>query len=887
MSLANGATLQHYSILGPLGAGAMGEVYHAKDTRLDREVAIKVLPSQFAADAERLKRFEREAKSLASLNHPNVAQIHGVDQDRGVHFLVLELVPGESLADRLLRGPLPVAEALDVCRQIADGLECAHEAGVIHRDLKPANVRLTPDGKVKVLDFGLAKSALPGNAADPELDSVLTTEAGRLIGTPTYMAPEQARGRPIDRRIDIWAFGCVLYECLAGKRAFAGETLSDVLAAVLEKEPDWTQLPAGVAAHVRRLLERCLTKDPRERLRDIGDARLELGAHAGAAASATAARRSTRSLIALVTVAALGGALATGLACWPRLASGPGVAPAGSPIRFQIPPPAGSLFNFSGRDAGPVAFSPDGKWLVFAATDPLGKKQLYLRALDRLAATPLAGTEGGTYPFWSPDSRDLGFFADGKLKRIAAAGGPVQVLADAPLGRGGAWNGAGEILFSPRSESGLLRVSASGGPVAPVTRFDPSSPVTSHRWPAFLPDGRRFLYVAFSAVLSGPDAGHAVMAGSLDSAEPRLIVRCNAKAEYTAQGFLLYTREQNLLAVRFDPDSLTTSGEPVILAENVRVYPNTASAIFSASQHGGIVFASGTSPPISQLVWFDRTGAKTEPVDVPVDCEDPRLSPDGRLIAVNRIDPQTGASNIYTFDGASASWSRLTFWPTFEHGTVWSPDGKRIAFDSMRKPPADIYVKAITGANETLVVEGEAGAVPTDWSADGEILLFQRSSTQTGWDLWTASPDGKRAPAPLLATTYNEEGGQLSPDGRWLAYTSDESGRSEVCVVAFPSLDGKWQVSDAGGSQPRWRRDGAELFYLAADRALMAVGIKTAAGFEKDKPERLFDTRARYTGYRAYDVAPDGQRFLINTVLAEGDSPPLTVVLGWPDALGR
>jgi eukaryotic-like serine/threonine-protein kinase len=604
--------------------------------------------------------------------------------------------------------------------------------------------------------------------------------------------------------------------------------------------------------------------------------------------AAAAERPGGRSRLAFGVAAALAGAtLGAGLALWPSLRGERPPSTGDRPVRFQIPPPDGSLFNFSGRDAGPVAFSPDGRTLVFAATDPAGKKQLFVRRLDRLAAEPLAGTEGGSYPFWSPDSRHLGFFADGKLKRIEATGGAVQVLCDAPLGRGGTWNEAGEILFSPRAESPLFRVSAAGGPISQITTIDSGLPVTSHRWPSFLPDGRRFLYIAFSTVLSGPDSGHALYVGSLDRPEQHLLLRTNAKAEYVAPGFLLFTRERNLLAARFDPRSLALRGEPVVIAERVKVYPNTASALFSASQRGGVVFASGESPPISQLVWFDRAGAQLETAGDPVDCEDPRLSPDGRRIAANRIDPQSGASNIWIFGGAPASWSRLTFTPTFEHAAIWSPDGERIAFDSFRNPPADIYVKSTAGAGETLLVEGDDAAVPTDWSSDGRLLLFQRLQAKTGWDLWTASPGGEQPPAPVLATPSNEEGGQFSPDGRWLAYASDESGRAEIYVVAFPGLSGKWQISAAGGTQPRWRRDGRELFYLGADRALMAVAVEPGPAFVAATPTRLFHTRARYTGYRAYDVSLDGRRFLINTVLAEGESPPLTVALDSLPAANR
>ncbi len=937
MALIAGTRLGAFEVAELLGAGGMGEVYRGRDTRLGRDVAIKVLPEEFARDAERLARFKREAQLLASLNHPNIAAIYGLEEQDGLRYLVLEYVPGQTLAERIgtsapaggrtrgsaptgAAGPggphgrgapmwapsagrrrgsaataLPVDEALEICKQIAEALEAAHEKGIIHRDLKPANVKVTPEGKVKVLDFGLAKAMEPeGSAADlsksPTISAV-ASHAGVILGTVAYMSPEQARGKPLDKRTDIWAFGCVLYETLTGKAAFGADTITDTIAAIIKNEPEWSALPAETPAPVRTLLRRCLQKDPRERLRDAGDALLELKQPAAAEAILRPAAAARPRALLWVVLAALTTAIALVLA----LVHFREAPPEQRVIKFALNPPEKTTF-------GAIAVSPDGRRVAFTASDALGKTQLWVRALDALAAQPLAGTEGASFPFWSPDSRSVGFFAEGKLKKIEASGAPPQTLANAPNGRGGAWSRDGVIVFTPDIASPLVQVFAAGGEPKPATQIDASRQENSHRWPQFLPDGRRFLHFN----LSSQPEHRGIYLGSLDSQdtsskEKTRLVATHSSAAYAGPaagpGYLLFLRERALLAQRFDPLTLELTGEAFLVAEPVGV-DAFFRARFSASQSGVLVYDS-SSGGNRQLVWFDRSGKRLENVGPPGVYLSVDLSPDGRRVAAQRADPQTGNLDIWLFDLARSSSSRFTFHPAYEGNPVWSPDGRRIAFFSSRDGPFNLYQKPASGAGEEeLLLKTKGAKWATDWSRDGRFLLYREMDSKTRGDLWVLplageTKNAERKPMPFLRTEFDEADGRFSPDGKWVAYNSNESGRYEIYVREFspgqPASGGKWQVSTGGGAEPRWRRDGKELFYLAPDGKLMAVEVKAGAGLEVGIPRPLFQTRVSLGGILAarYAVTRDGQRFLIISEAAEAFGEPATVILNWPAALKK
>jgi len=941
MALIAGTRLGAFEVAELLGAGGMGEVYRARDTRLNRDIAIKVLPEDVAREPERLARFRREAQLLASLNHPNIAAIYGLEEQDGLRYLVLEYVPGQTLAEMVGAGfkpalavdkprdeqvgpvprggtteapgervgaglrarprsgttrvSLPVDEALEICKQIAEALEAAHEKGIIHRDLKPANVKVTPEGKVKVLDFGLAKAMEPeGSAADlsksPTISAV-ASRAGVILGTAAYMSPEQARGKPVDKRTDIWAFGCVLYEMLTGRPAFGADTITDTIAAIIKNEPEWSALPAETPAAVRTLLRRCLQKVPRERLRDAGDALLELkqpSSPEAVLASAAAARPRAMFWVVAALLAAIAIALVLAVVHFRE------APPEQRVVKLTLLPPEKTTF-------GTIAVSPDGRRVAFTTRDASGKTQLWVRPLEALAAQPLAGTEGAYFPFWSPDSRGIGFFAEGKLKKIEASGGPPQTLCDAGNGRGGSWSRAGVIVFAPVFNSPLVQVPAAGGEPKPVTQMNASRQEFSHRWPQFLPDGRRFLY--FNQ--SGQPEHQGIYLGSLDSKEmsakqKRRLVATDSSAAYagpaTGPGYLLFLRERVLLAQRFDASKLELSGEAFPVAEPVGVDALAWQSRFSVSESGVLVYdSSGGSN--RHLVWLDRSGKPLQTLGSPGTYWNLDLSPDGRRVAANRTDPQTGSGDIWLFDLARGSNPRFTFHPALEGAPLWSPDGSRIAFFSSRDGPYNLYQKATSGAGEEqLLLKTNANKWPTDWSRDGRFLLYTELDPKTRADLWLLPLTGEtknteRKPVPFLRTEFDERNARFSPDGKWMAYQSNESGRYEIYMRAFspnqPPGGGRWQVSTGGGVEPRWRRDGKELFYLAPDRKLIAVEVKAGANFEAGIPRPLFQTRVfpgRIVAAR-YDVTADGQRFLVNSEVEEGEAA--TVILNWPAALKK
>ena len=880
--------IAHYRIVAKIGEGGMGEVWRATDTKLNRDVAIKILPEAFACDPDRMMRFTREAQVLASLNHPNIAVIHGVEE----RALVMELVEGPTLAERIAEGRVPVEEALGIARQIVDALEYAHGKGVVHRDLKPANIKLRPDGQVKVLDFGLAKALSNDSGTnDPTTSPTLTmraTQAGVIMGTAAYMAPEQARGQNVDQRADVWSFGVVLYEMLTGRHTFGGETVSDTLASVLKSDPDWSALPAETPGPVRRLLRRCLERDRKKRLRDIGDARLEIDepaeAPAAVAAAAATSRRGLRWWNALLAAIAMAGAAVAVL----HFREAP---PSPLAVRFQVAAPEKGGFPGNGG----MALSPDGTRLAYIAADAEGTSMLWVRPLDSVSAQALPGTEGVSFlPFWSPDGHFIGFGAEGRLKKIDVSGAygasPPQTLCEAGDNiLGGSWSRDGVIIFSKVS-SGILRVPQAGGVPVSVTGPEPGqNPIR----PWFLPDGKHFLYV------NRAGDHRAIFAASLDGKERKRLVEARQAGAYAAPapgskaGHLLFLREATLMAQPLDVERLELTGEPFPVAERVGAYLGLP--FFTVSANGVLAWRSGGPGDRYKAVWFDRAGKAEETLGPGgIFSGGLALSPDGKRLAVAQTD-QGGNRDIWIVDIARGIPTRFTFDPAIDTGPHWSPDGSRVAFTSDRGSADifDIYQKDSSGSGtEQLLLKG--GTVD-DWSPDGRLLLYSVADLKAKYDLWTfALSDRKRT--PYLQTPFNERQGQFSPDGRWIAYISDESGQYQVYVQSFPTGAGKFQISTGkGGAQPRWRRDGKEIFYLAPDGRLMAVDVKTAPRFEAGAPKALVDARMPPSAlgpvWFYYDISPDGRRFLITTAgdgaAQSAPSMPINVVVNWQSDLKK
>jgi len=892
MPLSAGTKLGTYEVVSAIGAGGMGEVYQAHDTKLGRDVAIKVLPEAFAHDPERLSRFQREAKLLASLNHPNIATIHGLEDSSGTSYLVMELVPGDTLAQRIKRdGAVPVEEALAIAKQIAEALEGAHEKGIIHRDLKPANVKLTPEGKVKVLDFGLAK-AFEGDPSSVDMSNSPTlsqaaTMQGVILGTAAYMSPEQARGRAVDKRTDIWAFGCVLFELLTGKQTFHGEDVTDILAAVVRAEPDWKILPAATPQKLRDLLRRCLQKDKTLRLRDAGDARIEIQDILTAPVVADPALPQRQLPIGWIVAAVLMLVLAAVSFVHFRETQ-----PEVHSARFNVFPPAKA--NLSNAPQV-VAISPDGTQLAFQA-QPVGgaNQQLWIRPLDSLTAQPLAGTEGASQQFWSWDSRYVAFYADGKLKKIAVTGGPAQVLcdADAALGAGskGSWNKEGVILFgSGRTTTSdvVSRVSAAGGAPTAVTTLDTAQGELGHAWPRFLPDGNHFLYLAQNR----DSAKSAIRVGSLDSKESRLLLNAQSMAAYVPPGYLLYLRDGTLMAQPFDAKALHFTGDAFPVAEQVQWNPGNGRVAFDASENGVLVYRSGSNLN-TQMAWFDRSGKELSRIGEPGGYVSPKLSPDEKQVAVYHATDLAVSGDIWVFNLARNTQTRLTFDPADHSNPLWSPDGSHFAFTSKKNNSFEIYQKNSNGTGEgELLLKPSGSIILENWSQDGRFLTYA-TTEGGGRDLSFLPLAGDRKPVSYLKDNFLKRHSQLSPDGHWMAYISNESGSYQVYVQSFPAGGGKWQVSTTGGVQPRWQHDGKELYYLAPDGKLMAVVVKTGTNFEAGTPEALFQTHIfgllTSTLYsQQYDVTSDGQRFLIDLDLSDTNGNPLTVVTNWTAGLKK
>ena len=871
-----GTRIAQYEITALLGKGGMGQVYRARDTKLKRDIALKTIPEEFSRDPDRLSRFKREAEVLASLNHPNIAAIYDLQEAEGSQFLVLELVEGETLADRIAGGPIPIGEALQIAKSICEGLEAAHEQGIIHRDLKPPNIKITADGKVKILDFGLAKAMeqLPAKTLSnsPTLLSAAASNAGMILGTAAYMSPEQAKGKTVDRRADIWAFGVVLYEMLTGRQLFCGETVSETLAFVMTKEPELDALPASTPARIRELLRRCLIKDPRNRIRDIGDVRITIGetqdrSEPNVVTPQRLPQSSSRLWMSFTAALTL---IAAALAV-PAVRYFRETTPATPMIRSTILPPENTTLDFT-QGLGFPALSPDGRRVVFGARTAGGMTPLWVRSLDGLAAQPLAGTDGASFPFWSPDSRYIAFFAtDGKLKKMDASGGPVLTIADAPNGRGGTWNRDGMIVFAPSGTNpgGLVQVPAAGG--APKSMAIPGS------FPWFLPDGQHFLY---REQLPQSSTSEQLRVGALDGSKGK-VLGTGSNVLYS-QGHILFLLQGTLMAQPFDANRLITTGEAVPVAEHVgTAFASGRVGVFSVSETGQLVYWGDTKGR-TQLSWFDRSGKVLGTLGTP-DANDlnlPSLSPDGRHVAVYRTVQNN--TDIWVLDGDRMT--RFTFDPGTDINPIWSPDGTRIVFESNRNGRRDLYWKPVSGAStEELLLESGQDKTASDWSADGRFILYYSRDPQTSTDIWVLPLQGDRKPFVFLKTNFDEYRPRFSPDGHWVAYMSNESGRFEIYVRPFLGSGGQWQISTGGGISPVWASGGKELYYIAPDGTMMSTTIAiSGTTIVPGSPSALFHTHivggGNNTGIgREYDVTRDG-RFLINTLLEDASTPPITLI---------
>jgi Tol biopolymer transport system component len=885
MKLSPGSRIGPYEIVSPLGAGGMGEVYRARDTRLQRDVALKVLPDTFAAERDRLARFEREAQFLASLNHPHIGSIYGLEDYGDRRALVLELVEGPTLADRIAQGPIPIDEALPVARQIAEALEAAHEKGVIHRDLKPANIKLTPDGKVKVLDFGLAKLVDAGGtrgagggggglSMSPTIVSpAMMTGAGMILGTAAYMSPEQARGRPVDRRADIWAFGCVLYEMLTGRRAFdAGESVSDAVAALLTREPDWTALPATVPPHVRRALRRCLEKDVARRFRDVGDVALDLDA-----ADRDAPARSAPSWQRFVVAGALGVAAVSIAAAW-TIYSGRGESLPADPRQFHIAAPEGADFVYA------VAMSPSGKELAVAGAIGDGGA-IWIRPSESVDARRV-GTQTGRPQslFWSPDGKSLGFFEGGQLKVLNVATAQTRTIAPAPEGLGGTWGADDTILFAPDADGGIFRVNARGGDATPLTTPDRAKE-NSHRWPQFMPDGRRFIFIGWSARSTSGNDRFTIQLASLDAPSPVMLGGTASAAVYDPGGYLLFAHNvpPRLVAVPFDGTRI--AGSAITIVEDF-IYDWVSGRLpVTTARDGTLVYLNGRHEHV-EPTWFDREGNRLAALAERGLYFDPAISHDGATAILEKSDPDVRSGDLWAFETASGAETRLTHDPTFDNVPVWSPDDREIAFSSDRDGLSHVFLTRADGTGPTRKVFGPAGimAYATDWSRDGTHLLVTTYNEQRNRDVWLVPTGPQGQPRALLESRFEEEGAVFSPDGRWIAYMSNESGDVHVYVRPWPALDEATRISVGDGRQPQWRADGRELYYTTRDGAIMAVSIAPAGALRAGPPEQLFTTRLNLLqGIRnSYAASPDGRRFLVLAPLVDRRSSPITTILNWP-----
>jgi eukaryotic-like serine/threonine-protein kinase len=957
MPLTVGTQLGPYEILGPLGVGGMGEVYRARDSKLGREVALKVLPAAFASDAERMARFKREAQVLASLNHPNIAAVYGMedgtistDKSAAVHLdpnsssraplvtgtppaLVMELVEGPTLAERLRQRRIELEDSLPIARQIAEALEAAHDGGIIHRDLKPANIKIRPDGVVKILDFGLAK-AIQGDPASSDLQNsptitYMSTMAGTILGTAAYMSPEQAKGKPLDRRADVWSFGCVLFEMLSGKQAFTGETSSDVLADVIRGEPRWQELPESTPTRLTDLIRRCLQKDTKQRLQAIGEARIAIeqtlaevtvaanspdgtispvasGVHPQPNASAVAASASNISGPAFTAATAAAAAavqptpaarssnilpwvlaaIFAGLAAWLGFTEITQLKHPASAIVTQLLPPDGETFALTGNYAGPPQLSPDGRYLAFVSSNQEGLRRLWIRALGDPKPQLIANSDGATEPFWSPDSRSVGYFAGGKMHRVDIAGGSPRLITDASNGRGASWSPNGTILYGPNPSLGLWTVADSGGVGVPFSKVDPAVHSPNRRWPQILPDGSHFICFARSDV-STSESG--VFAGSLGGGPLKLVIHSDSSAIYAPPGYLLFVQGGVLVAQKFDTRTLSVSGEPLPLAQHAEVNAIIYRGIVTASDTGLLVFGTGSGAQGTYTMnWMDRTGKILGTIGDPAEYSDPRISHDGTKLAVS-IDTGEGGNNIWVIDLIHGARNRVTFGNGINGGAAWSPDDKSLTFSSGRGGMYQLYQQPADGSGEAKrLTDSAMPEVSGSWSRDGKILAYTvPSGTEGKSQIWLLPAGGK--PAAFIHGNFDVLNPVISPDSKWLAFSSNETGHDEIYVVPLAGGPGKWQISSGGGIEPRWSAKGDEISYMSTAGDLMLASLKpTANSIAVGNVSKLFhigETSA--LNIFRYDLAPDGQRFLVMSVGAPAQPEPLTVVTNWQALLPK
>lgn len=887
MPLAPGTQLGPYKIAAALGAGGMGEVYRARDTRLERTVAIKILPSQFSLDAVYKQRFEREAKTISQLNHPHVCTLYDIGSHEGIEYLVMECLEGETLAKRLEKGPLPLEQVLKYGAQIADGLDRAHRNGVVHRDLKPGNIMLTPTG-AKLLDFGLAKPAAP-LASVATMTATVTqdspvTQRGTIVGTFQYMSPEQIEGKEVDGRSDIFSLGCVLYEMLTGQRAFSGKSQLSVASAILEKEPTpISSIRQVTPPALDHAIRRCLAKDPEQRWQTGRDLQCELiwvseSTSPAATPELLTGKKNKRELLAWIVAGVCSVIAFTGLSTvWRQPQTNE------RRLQFKIEPPSGADFLL--ESGGGNAISPNGRTVVFVAASNAGSK-LWLRSLDAADSHELAGTENGQYPFWSADSKSIGFFANGKLERLDLAGGSPVTLAPASNPRGGSWSTQGIIIFAPTASTGLWKIAASGGASAQLTTLDAARGEFTHRWPQFLPDGNRFIY------LSRGERGATVSSiylGSLERPQERtmLLKDSSASPAYSSRHgnhpeYLYWLRQQGLMAQPFDSKQARLLGEsvPVPGADAVSVMAALAHSSVSVSNEGTILFGTGSGR--YQLAWFNREGKVLGTVGQPDRYGSLRIAPDGGGLVAALADSSSG-SDLWLLELSRAIPNRLTFQGMFGTG-AWSPDGRRIGYHllSGRK----LMLKNANGTGqEEVALQSQFTVYMNDWSRDGRYLVYTQQGLDGRFELWLLPLTGERKPQPFLETAFNDSQGEVSPDSKWIAYTSDESGGfNEVYATSFPAAGTRWRVSSNGGSFPRWGHDGKELFYRVLDGSLMVASVRTAPqGLEFGRPAALFRVPEPVGMFAyPYDVAPDGKRILaLIPSKASGDGSSLSVLVNW------
>jgi eukaryotic-like serine/threonine-protein kinase len=889
MSLDAGTKLGRYEIRSQIGAGGMGEVYRARDTELGRDVAVKVLPTTFSTDTDRLHRFQQEACAAGALNHPNILIVHDIGTTDGSPYVVSELLEGETLRTRISGTPLAQRRAIDYALQIANGLAAAHEKGIIHRDLKPDNIFITNNGRAKILDFGLAKlTQLDGNQSQTEIPTRrVDTDPGVVMGTVGYMSPEQLKARPVDQRSDIFSFGAILYEMLSGRRAFHGESSAETMSAILKEDPpDLSDTNKTVSPALERLVNHCLEKNPEARFHSARDLTFALEALSGSSPGATTetvpvqsvARAKWHQLLPWI-VAGFAILLAIFALASPYFRRAPEAA-APETVRLLITLPEKAIM------IGPPVISPDGRRVVYRLRTEDDKELLWLRPLGSIDAQPLNGTQGGVQPFWSPDGRYIGFFADGKLKKIDTAGGPAQVLCDASNGRSGTWNRSGLIVFARGLGEGLYRVSENGGPFVPVTEIDRTRKEVEHSWPVFLPDGQHFLYFARSA----QDDESAIYVRSLDSKLTKHLLRAHSSVAYSPPGYLLFVREATLMGQRFDVEKLELQGEQFPVVENMVRNPVNGRAMFSVSEDGVLVHRIG-GVSNNQLIWFDRAGKQLEAITTPGSYNAPSLSPDESRVALSRADQTSPGSDIWLFE-LTRLGAQLRF--TSDHASdrtpTWSPNGSHIVFASTREGLTNLYKKPVAegGAEEALLTAGESRLSP-DWSPDGQFILYGQLNSGTNWDLMFVSLSGERKTQPYLQSEFVEIHGRFSPNGRWVAYSSNETGQFQVYVQSFSPIGGKRVISMVGGSQPRWRGDGRELYYFTPDRKLMAVEVNgDSETFQVGASRALFEIRLGgagidlgFPGSGYYTATRDGKRFLVASAPEEQELQQVVVVLNW------